>query len=317
MGTSFLFAGDFTESRAHYDNAFALSESLARLAPAHGADHPQRARQGDGAGGMVQLGGVDSRVVGLSYRAIALWSLGYPTAALADINHAIKIARDSGQATTLLAALTHATVIFCYCGSDAEASAGADEAVALAEEKGIPFWRIFGEMMHGCVLARFNMVSDNVRVLSSAVTSLRSTGTTMWETYYLSYLAKAHAQLGKFDDAWRCIGEATTAIETVKNKLCEAEVHRVAGEIALMSPQPDAAKAEACFERALAVARAQQARSWELRAAVSMSRLWLGQGKRQQAHDLLAPVYSWFTEGFDTLDLKDAKTLLAELVDNT
>ena len=94
---------------------------------------------------------------------------------------------------------------------------------------------------------------------------------------------------------------------------CEAEVHRTAGEIALMSPAPEAAKAEAHFERALAVARQQQAKSWELRAAMSMARLWRDQGKPQQARELLAPVYGWFTEGFDTLDLKEAKALLKEL----
>ena len=100
-----------------------------------------------------------------------------------------------------------------------------------------------------------------------------------------------------------------TAVETTKERWCEAEVHRIAGEIALMSPEPDAAKAEAYFERALAVAREQQAKSWELRAAMSMARLWRDQGKRDEARDLLAPVYGWFTEGFDTLDLKEAKAL--------
>jgi hypothetical protein len=126
-------------------------------------------------------------------------------------------------------------------------------------------------------------------------------------------LARAHAELGQFDEAWRCIGEAMTAVEATKERWCEAEVHRVAGEIALMSPESDAAKAEACFERALAVARQQQAKSWELRAAMSLARLWRDQGKRQEAHDLLAPVYGWFTEGFDTLDLKEARALLEEL----
>ena len=104
-----------------------------------------------------------------------------------------------------------------------------------------------------------------------------------------------------------------TAVETTKERWSEAEVHRTAGEIALMSPEPDAAKAEACFERALATAREQQAKSWELRAAMSMARLWRDQSKRLQARDLLAPVYGWFTEGFDTLDLKEAKGLLDEL----
>ena len=129
----------------------------------------------------------------------------------------------------------------------------------------------------------------------------------------LSYLAQAYAELGQFDDAWRCIGEAMTTMETTKETWCEAEVNRMAGEIALKSPEPDAAKAEAYFERALAVARQQQAKSWELRAAMSMARLWRDQGKPQQARELLAPVYGWFTEGFDTLDLKEAKALLEEL----
>ena len=124
---------------------------------------------------------------------------------------------------------------------------------------------------------------------------------------------RAYAELGQFDDAWHSIGEAMTVVETTKERWCEAEVLRTAGEIALKSPEPDAAKAEAYFERALAVAREQQARSWELRAAMSMARLWRDQGKRNEARDLLAPVYGWFTEGFDTLDLKEAKALIDAL----
>ena len=104
-----------------------------------------------------------------------------------------------------------------------------------------------------------------------------------------------------------------TAVEVAKESWCEAEVHRLAGEIALLSPERDAAKAEAYFERALTVARAQQAKSLELRAAISMARLWRDQGKRDEACGLLAPVYGWFTEGFDTRDLKEAKALLDAL----
>jgi predicted ATPase len=114
---------------------------------------------------------------------------------------------------------------------------------------------------------------------------------------FLSSLARCYAELGKFDDAWRCIGEAMTTMEATKERWSEAEVHRIAGEIALKSPEADAAKAEVSFERALSVARQQQAKSWELRAAMSMARLWRHQGKRDEARDLLAPVYDWFTEG--------------------
>ena len=103
-------------------------------------------------------------------------------------------------------------------------------------------------------------------------------------------------------------------METTNERWCEAEINRVAGEIALMSPERDVAKAERYFEHCLAVARAQQAKSWELRAAMSMTRLWRDQGKRDEARDLLAPVYGWFTEGFDTRDLKEAKALPDELV---
>ena len=124
----------------------------------------------------------------------------------------------------------------------------------------------------------------------------------------------AHSELGQFSDAWRCIDEAKNIMETTKGKMVEAEVNRVAGEIGLKSPTPDAAKARAYFERALAISRQQQAKSWELRAAMSMARLWRDQGKRKEARELLAPVYGWFTEGFDTLDLKEAKALLDELV---
>ena len=163
----------------------------------------------------------------------------------------------------------------------------------------------------GLALAR--KASNAVGFFTAAIPVWRSTGSRLYLPVWLSLLARAYGELGQFDDALSHIGEAITAVEATKEKWCEADVHRIAGEIALMSPERDAAKAEACFERALAVARAQQAKSWELRAAISMARLWRDQGKPDEARDLLAPVYGWFTEGFDTLDLKQAKALLDEL----
>ena len=126
-------------------------------------------------------------------------------------------------------------------------------------------------------------------------------------------MTRAQADLGQFDEASRRISEALIAIQTTNESWYEADVHRIAGEIALRSPEPDVAKAEAHFERALQVALVQRAKSWELRAATSMARLWRFQGKPQQARELLAPVYGWFTEGFETRDLKEAKALLEEL----
>jgi predicted ATPase len=138
-------------------------------------------------------------------------------------------------------------------------------------------------------------------------------GVNVFTSLFLLYLAKAHAELAQFHDAWRYIGEAINAVQITKERWCEAEVHRVAGEIALLSSELGAAEAEGYFQRALAVARQQQAKSWELRAAMSLARLWRDQAKVQQARKLLAPVYGWFTEGFDTRDLKEAKALLQEL----
>jgi predicted ATPase len=147
-------------------------------------------------------------------------------------------------------------------------------------------------------------------MITSSITALRSTGATLWLPLHLPFLARAYGEGGQFDDAWRCIDEAIASVETTNERWAEVEVHRTGGEIALLSPDPDAAKAEAYFERALIVARKQQAKSWELRAAMSMARLWRNQGRQDEARDLLARVYGWFTEGFETLDLKEAKALL-------
>jgi predicted ATPase len=216
-----------------------------------------------------------------------------------------------GQAATLMYALS--TIPYTLFGNYAALAAHAQELVGLAEEKGALFWKAHGMMSQGNVLALTGRASDATEMLISGITAYRTTGATVWLPLHLPHLARAHAELGQFDEAWRCIGEAMTAVETTKEKWCEAEIHRVAGEIALKSPEPDATKAQAYFERALSVARAQQAKSWELRAATSMARLWRDQGKRDKARNILAPIYGWFTEGFDTLDLKEARGLLDEL----
>jgi predicted ATPase len=175
------------------------------------------------------------------------------------------------------------------------------------------FWEAWGTVQRGCLLALTGKASDAVQTITSGVAAMRLTAATMWMPLWLSYLTRANAEIGQFDAARRCIGEAMSMVETTKEAWYAAEVNRIAGEIALLSPEPDVARAEAYFERALAVARAQQAKSWELRTAMSIARLWRDQDKRNQARELLAPVYDWFTQGFDTLDLKQAKALLHDL----
>jgi class 3 adenylate cyclase/predicted ATPase len=294
MGRSLRDTGRITESRVHCDRAIALYDP---------AEHHSLAMRF----------GQDSRVAVLSFRTLTLWLLGYPAAALADATHAVNDARKMGQAGTLMFALGHVPLTHIYCGDYAAAYAQANELVVLGDQKGSMNWKAHGIVYQACVLALTGDPSNAVQMITSGMSGLRSAGTTLWRPVLLSYLASAYAELNHFDDAWRCIGEAITTVEITKERWHEAETHRISGEIALMSPDLDAPKAEGYFERALAVAREQQAKSWELRAAMSMARLWRDQGKRRQAHDLLAPVYGWFTEGFDTLDLKEAKALLDQL----
>jgi predicted ATPase len=257
--------------------------------------------------------GQDAGVTVLCHRSWALFCLGYPEAALADTQNALKDAREIGHAATLMHALAYASFIHIQCGNYPTANALVDELVALADEKDALLWKAIGMTHQGWLFARTGKASDAVHMITSGLNAWRLTRATVWVPLYLSYLASAYADIGNFEEAWRCIGEAITAVETANEKLWETEIHRTAGEIALLLPETDAAKAEAYFERALGVARAQQAKSWELRAAMSMARLWRDQGKRDAARGVLAAVYDQFTEGFDTLDLNEAKALLEAL----
>jgi predicted ATPase len=291
LGTTLLFSGDITGALSHLDRALALY-------------NPAKHRP------LATRFGHDVGAATLTFRPLALWLLGYPSASLAEIDPAITAARATDHAPTLLFALGGTSFTHICCRNYSAADTQIHECKVLAEEKGTVIWKMEAIAHRGCVLALTGNAAEAARTLVSGIDGWRSVGATIFAPFWLSYLALAYADLGNFDDAWRILSEAMTTIDTSKEKWCAAEINRVAGEIALKSPGGDNAKAHAYFERALAVARAQQAKSWELRAATSLARLWRDQGKVQQARDLLAPVYGWFTEGFDTLDLKEAKALL-------
>jgi len=282
--------GNFMDGKEHYDRALAIYDPV---------EHRS----------LTTSSGRDVGVALLSFRSSCVWVLGYPAASRNDAELAIKKARETGHPATLMYALNRAA-INCTMGRDyAAAHAQVDEIIALADERG----KALESVSRGRLFALTGKASEAVRAITSGIASLRSTGATLNEPFHLWHLAIAYAELGQRDDAQRCIDDTIDKVERSKEKWCEAEVHRVAGEIALKSSAPDTEKAEKHFGRALAVARQQHAKSWELRAAMSMVRLWRDQGKPQQARELLAPVYGWFTEGFDTPDLKDAKALLDEL----
>ena len=294
MGTSLLYAGEFVDARVHLDRAIELYDPAKHRALA------------------VRFG-QDARVAALFYRSRTLWPLGFPEAALADADRAVKDAREMGQAATLMAALALTSTTYIHCGHYALALAQLDELVALAEDKGAVLWKVHATVNMDLVAALTGKAVNAVEVITSGLIAWRATGATMLVPMRLASLANAHADIGQFDEAWHSMGEAIATIKVTKERWYEAEVNRIAGEIARKAPDPAAARAEAYFERALAIARKQQAKSWELRAAMSLARLWREQGKVPQARQLLAPVYGWFTEGFGTRDLKEAKALLEEL----
>ena len=293
LGNTLLVIGDPAEALSHLDRAWALYDPAAHRL-------------------LTTRFGHDVGVATLTFRPLALWMLGYPKTALGETERAITAARQTDHMPTLLFALACTSLTRICCRDAAVAATNLDECIALALEK-VPFFKMFAGAQRGCVLAQTGKAADAIQAINAEIAGLRAMGATTWRTAYLSHLALAYAALGKLDDAGRCIGEAMTAVETTKEGWYQAEINRIAGEIALNSPDPDAARAEAYFERALALARQQQARSWELRAAMSLARLWRNQSKVQEARELLAPVYGWFTEGFDTRDLKEAKALLDEL----
>ncbi len=294
MGVCLLHEGDFAGGKGHFERAIALYDP---------ASHRPLATRF----------GLDIGTVARNWQALTLWLLGYPDAARACADRAIEEARELEHVPTLMGTLATTSWTYIFRGNYVEAITHADELVALADKTGALYWKATGIIFREAARARAGDTSDVVQQITSALRSAQSTGGSVSISFFWSVLAKVNAGLGQFDQAWRYIDDATGAVEATGETWNEADIHLAAGEIARMSPEPDAEKAQAHFERALEIARAQQARSFELRAATSLARLWRDQGRRAEAHDLLAPVYGWFTEGFDTRDLREAKALLDAL----
>ena len=194
----------------------------------------------------------------LTYRSLAAWALGYPTAAVADAERALRNAREIGHAASLIFALIITSTTRINCADYTATKAQFDEAVALAGEKGASFWKVAGTVLR-CLLALTGKATDAVQMITSGIAAFRANWSKIFLPFFLLHLIRAYAELGQFDDAWRCIDEAMAAVETNKETWCEADILRIAGEIRTSSaPERDAAKAREYFERALAIARQQQ-----------------------------------------------------------
>jgi tetratricopeptide (TPR) repeat protein len=235
LGGSLMQRGYIAEAKPHFDQAIALYDPVAH--------RPLAARFGE-----------DQTVPTLAMRSRVLWLLGYPDAALRDTDDAIKNARETGQAASLMFALGWTAIPLILRRDYSRATALAQELCALADEKDAPPWRANGSLNQGVLFALTEKPSNAIELITAGIMALRPTGVTLGMPWWLLHLAIARADLCQFDDAWRCIGETISMIETTKEKWFEAETNRIAGEIALKSPKSDATKAEAYFERALAVA---------------------------------------------------------------
>jgi predicted ATPase len=255
----------------------------------------------------------DRYVMVLAFLALTLAEQDYVKQGRARLNEALTEARQLQHALTLVLALHLAASFENSFGSVDQVLRSAEELGAISNEYGFPYWVASSEILQGRSLTTLGRPQEGLCLITKGLSKLRATGTQLAEPSGLIFQSEAYGALGRPIEALKCLDEAAQIIEKTQQRGGEAEVHRMTGEIALLDPKPDAAKAEAYFNRALDVARKQQAKYRELRAAMSMARLWRDQGKRDEARELLAPVYGWFTEGFDTLDLKEAKALLDRL----
>jgi predicted ATPase len=260
---------------------------------------------------MGQDPGVGCRVHG----ALTLWLLGYPNQALARLHEALALAHELSHPYSL--AFTRCWVAFVsqFRRDVPAVYEHAEAAVALSTEQGFPLWAALGTSLRGWALALQGQGEEGMAQVRQGSTAWRATGAAVLVPYLCTVLAEVYDHLGHTEDGHQALAEAHILVEQHEERWWEAEVCRLRGVLLLRQPGTPQAEAEVWLQRALDVARRQEAKSLELRAAMSLSRLWQQQGKRTEAYELLAPIYGWFTEGFDTADLQEAKTLLDALAE--
>ena len=243
--------------------------------------------------------------------AVVLWMLGYPDQALRQLHAAHALAQEVAHPPSLAFAQMLTAIAYQLRRETDAAHEQAEALIALAMEQGFALFLAIGGIMRGATRTALGPRGEQIRQIRQDLAAVRETGSAVWEPYFLGLLADVYAQDGQVEVGLATLDEALAA-QSTGQRLVEAELYRLRGSLLLQSGTPPA-ESEAWLQRALDVARRQEAKSLELRAAMSLSRLWHQQGKRKEAHDLLAEVFAWFTEGFGTADLQEAKALLEEL----
>jgi predicted ATPase len=292
LGVTLFYRGELRRARTHLEQGESLDNPPQLRAPPFVIDPMAACR---------------------AYAALVLWCLGYPDQALRKSQEALRLAQDLAHPHSVAFMLVIDAWLYQLRREEHGVLERADAAVTLATEQGFVLWAAVGTFWQGWIRAERGQGEEGIAHMRQGFEAWRATGAEVWQPHMLALLAEVQGKAGRADEGLHTLAEALTLVNTTRERFYEAEMHRLQGELLLERAIPEAQQAEACFQQALALARRQDAKSLELRATMSLSRLWQQQGKRQEAHDLLAEVYAWFTEGFDTADLQEAKALLAVL----
>jgi predicted ATPase len=292
FGRDLMFAGRFASSRSH------LEEVLARYDPVSDSS-------------LVHQTGFYPHVGSQGLLGIVLFCLGFPDQALARSRAAVAEARRLGHLRSLAISLTNGTTVLSLLGDNAALDEWVDQVVAVTAEQGFPVWRAQGTISRGWVKVRNGDIAEGISLLRSGLSAYRTTRAEAWTPHFFVLLAEACEIAEQVEEALTLLDDASQIVERTEQRWLAAELNRLKGQLLRGQGHPEAA--EQLYRNALSIAQEQEAKLWELRAAVSLARLRRDQGRRAEARDLLAPIYGWFTEGFETPDLKEAKTLLEEL----
>jgi predicted ATPase len=294
LGLTLFYLGELTQSREQLERGITIYD-------------PEKHHH------LAYTYGDDPGVVCLSYGSIVLWLLGYPEQAIARDREVLALAEKLSHPFSLAFALNFSARLHQCLRAGQAAQQRAEASIALSIEQGFAHWVTTGKMLQGWAMAEQGNREDAIITIREGFSSWQATGAEVAGPHYLALLAETYRCAGQPEDALDVIAEGLSAVERNGERLYEAELYRLRGELLLDRPDANPAEAEACSRQALEVARRQNARSLELRAGMSLSRLLNRKGRGQEARRILEEIYDWFTEGMDTADLTEAKALLHEL----
>jgi predicted ATPase len=294
LGVTRLWLGAIPAARMHLEEGIACFTPAQRSAP-------------------VFRMGPDPGVACRVHAAMTLWLLGYPEQALTRLHEALTLSHELSHPCSLAFARCLAAFVSQWRRDMLAVYEQAEAAVTLSPAQGFPLRVAWGTGLRGWALAMQGQGEEGLAQVRQGIAALQATGGALFVPYFCTFLADVCDHLGHTEDGLQALAEAQTLVEQHEERWWEAEICRLRGVLLLQQPGTPQTEAEAWLQRALDVARHQEAKSLELRAAMSLSQLWQQQGKRAEAYELLAPIYGWFTEGFDTADLQEARTLLEEL----